>query len=167
MPLHNQSRPLSPHLDVYRWTVTMAMSTAHRITGLALYGGHAIIVGWLVAMAATPGAYEFARGLALSPVGLVVMVLYSWALFHHMCGGIRHFVWDTGHGMAHPQRDWLAWGTLIGGVVLTALFLGRHRARPRALAEPTRSVATRLPHACHPSRPPSFTLAGSFRCVLP
>ena len=122
MPRTQISRPLSPHLGVYRWTVTMAMSTAHRITGIALYGGHALIVGWLVAMASTPGAYEGARAIALSPVGLVVLFLYSWALFHHLMGGIRHFIWDTGHGMDYPQRDQIAWGTLIGGVLATVLF---------------------------------------------
>ena len=116
------SRPLSPHLDIYRWTITMAMSTAHRITGVALYGGHALIVGWLVAMAATPGAYETTRAIALSPVGLIVLFLYSWALFHHMMGGIRHFIWDTGHGLDHPMRDQIAWATLAGGMGATLLF---------------------------------------------
>lgn len=116
------SRPLSPHLGVYRWTITMAMSTAHRITGIALYGGHALIVAWLVAMAATPGAYETARGFALSIPGHIVLFLYSWALFHHMMGGIRHFIWDTGHGLQHPQRDQISWATLIGGIGFTVLF---------------------------------------------
>lgn len=100
----------------------MAMSTAHRITGVALYFGHALIVGWLVAMAASPGAYEAVRGFALSPFGIVILMLYSWALFHHMGGGLRHFVWDTGRGMGHPARDQLAWGTLAFGLVATALF---------------------------------------------
>ncbi|MEM7567470.1 MAG: succinate dehydrogenase, cytochrome b556 subunit [Pseudomonadota bacterium] len=122
MPKTHAARPLSPHLDIYRWTITMAMSTAHRITGIALYGGHALIVGWLVAMAATPGAYETARAIALSPLGLIVLFLYSWALFHHMMGGIRHFIWDTGHGLDHPTRDQLAWGTLAGGIGATLLF---------------------------------------------
>jgi succinate dehydrogenase / fumarate reductase cytochrome b subunit len=119
---HTQPRPLSPHLGIYRLTVTMAMSIAHRITGIALYAGHFLIVAWLVAMAATPGAYDVARAIAISPLGLIVLFLYSWALFHHMMGGIRHFVWDTGHGLDHPMRDYLAWGTLIGGVVATVLF---------------------------------------------
>ena len=122
MPRTQISRPLSPHLGIYRWTVTQAMSTAHRITGIALYGGHALIVGWLVAMAAAPGAYDGARAIALSPVGLVILFLYSWALFHHLMGGIRHFIWDTGHGMDHPQRDQIAWGTLVGGVLATVVF---------------------------------------------
>lgn len=122
MPNTHSPRPLSPHLGVYRWTITMAMSTAHRITGVALYGGHALLVGWLVAMAAAPGAYDAARAIALSPLGLIVMVLYSWALFHHMMGGIRHLIWDTGRGMDHPHRDQLAWATLAGGLLAAALF---------------------------------------------
>jgi len=115
------ARPLSPHLQVYRWPVTMAMSIAHRFTGGALYFGTLLLVWLLLAAATGQSAYELASSVFGSILGQLVMFGYSLALFHHMLGGIRHFVWDTGRGMEPGTRDAIAWATLAGSVALTLL----------------------------------------------
>ena len=124
-----EARPLSPHLFIYRPMLTMMMSIAHRITGAALYAGTVLLAWYLVAMAAGPDAFSWAAWAYGSIVGRIVLFLFTWALFHHLLGGVRHFLWDLGWGMEHPAREWLAQGTLIGGLVLalivwaTVLFL--------------------------------------------
>lgn len=98
------ARPLSPHLQIYRWSWTMAMSIAHRVTGLALYAGTVLIAAWLVAAASGPAAFETAQAIAGSVLGRLVLFVYSFALLHHMVGGLRHFVWDMGHGYEPQTR---------------------------------------------------------------
>ena len=115
------AQPLSPHLQIYRWTWTMAMSVFHRITGTALYGGSALVAIWLVALASGPTAYGWVAWFFGSIVGQLVLFVYTWILMHHMLGGLRHFVWDFGHGLDRERRLWLARGTLIGSIVLTVL----------------------------------------------
>lgn len=102
------ARPLSPHLQIYRWSWTMAMSIAHRATGCALYGGTVLIAAWLVAAASGPTAFETAQWIAGSILGRLVLFLYSFALLHHMVGGLRHFVWDMGKGYELQTRMNLA-----------------------------------------------------------
>ncbi len=114
-------RPLSPHLQIYRPMLTMMMSIVHRITGVALYFGTLLLVLWLVAAATSPEAYRLASAIAGSILGLIVLFGYSWALIHHMLGGIRHFVWDTGHGLGPEWREVLAKATIGGSVGLTVL----------------------------------------------
>ena len=123
-------RPLSPHLQIYRPVMTMMMSIAHRITGAALYVGSILLIAWLLAAAAGPDAFLRAQTFMGSPIGLLLLFGFTWALFHHALGGIRHLIWDTGRGMDAPWRDRLAYGTLVGSVALTillwiALFLAR------------------------------------------
>ena len=115
-------RPLSPHLQIYRPVMTMMMSIAHRITGAALYFGSILLVAWLLAAAAGPDAFVRAQTFMGSPIGLLLLFGFTWALFHHALGGIRHLIWDTGQGMDAPWRERLAYGTLIGSVALTILF---------------------------------------------
>jgi succinate dehydrogenase / fumarate reductase cytochrome b subunit len=115
-------RPLSPHLQIYRPVMTMMMSIAHRITGAALYFGSILLIAWLLAAAAGPDAFLRAQTFMGSPIGLLLLFGFTWALFHHALGGIRHLIWDTGRGMDAPWRDRLAYGTLIGSVALTILF---------------------------------------------
>jgi succinate dehydrogenase / fumarate reductase, cytochrome b subunit len=112
-------RPLSPHLQIYRPMLTMIMSIAHRITGMALYFGTLLLAWFLIAAATGPGAYAAAASFLNSIPGKLILFGFTWALFHHLLGGIRHIIWDSGHGFAHPQREWLAQATLIGGIVLT------------------------------------------------
>jgi succinate dehydrogenase / fumarate reductase cytochrome b subunit len=113
------NRPLSPHLQIYRWPLTMAMSIAHRVTGSALYGGTLILVWWLMAAASGPGYFDFVNRLLGSWIGLIVLFGFTWALIHHMLGGLRHFIWDTGRGLDKPARDQLALATIVGSIVLT------------------------------------------------
>jgi len=101
-------RPLSPHLQIYRWSWTMAMSIAHRATGCALYGGTFLIALWLVAAASGPHAYETAQWIAGSILGRLVLFVYTFALLHHAAGGIRHLIWDTGRGFDPQTRMNLA-----------------------------------------------------------
>lgn len=114
-------RPLSPHLQIYRWTWTMAMSVVHRVTGIALYGGIALFAIWLVALAAGPRAFDGVQWFFGSPIGILVLFGYTWVLLHHMLGGVRHLVWDFGHGMEPGTRIAMARFTLIGSITLTVL----------------------------------------------
>lgn len=115
------ARPLSPHLQIYRLTVTMVMSIVHRITGAGLYAGTLLLAWWLVAVASGPDAYAVFEGFIGSWFGRLVLFGYTWALIHHMLGGIRHFIWDFGMGFELRTADLMAWGTVLGSVVLTVL----------------------------------------------
>ncbi|WP_182085998.1 succinate dehydrogenase, cytochrome b556 subunit [Aureimonas sp. ME7] len=115
------ARPLSPHLTVYRFRPTMAMSILHRITGCALYVGTALVVWWLVAAASGPDAFSWASAFFNSIVGRLILFGYSWALLHHMAGGIRHLIWDTGAGLGREQSTRFAIATLVASLVGTVL----------------------------------------------
>ncbi len=99
----------------------MAMSIAHRVTGSALYVGTLLLAWWLIAVASGPNAYATFQSVAASWIGRLVLFGYTWALIHHMLGGIRHLIWDTIHGLEPGDRDWLARATLFGSVALTIL----------------------------------------------
>ena len=111
-------RPLSPHLQIYRWSWTMAMSIFHRATGSALYIGTALLAIWFVALASGPRAFYAVQWFFGSPLGILILFGYTWALMHHMLGGVRHLIWDFGHGFG-PERLSMARFTLIGSIVLT------------------------------------------------
>ncbi len=115
------NRPLSPHLSVYRFTWTMAMSIAHRITGVAAYFAVPLIAVFLWAVNDGPESYDLVARLLGSWPGLLVLVGLSWALIHHTIGGVRHIVWDTGAGLDRASRFLWAQGTLLGSVALTVL----------------------------------------------
>lgn len=117
----NSNRPLSPHLSVYKLIPTMAMSIAHRITGVGLYIGTILVAIWLAAAASGPGAYNAVMGVYGSWFGLLVLFAYTWTLMHHMLGGIRHFIWDTGSMMEKHTSTKMAWATLAGSITLTVL----------------------------------------------
>jgi succinate dehydrogenase cytochrome b subunit len=112
-------RPLSPHLSVYRVMINTAMSIVHRITGAALYFGTLLLAAWLVAAAMGEQQFNMVNALFGHPIGKLVLVGYTWAIFHHMLGGLRHFVWDTGRGFEIWQVNLLAWLTIIGSISLT------------------------------------------------
>jgi succinate dehydrogenase / fumarate reductase cytochrome b subunit len=114
-------RPISPHLQIYRVTLTMALSILHRATGIALYVGTLLLVWWLVAAASGHAAYATVQAFTGSIIGRLIVFGYTWALMHHMLSGIRHFVWDLGYGFKANEREALTWGALIGGIVLTIL----------------------------------------------
>ena len=115
------NRPLSPHLQIYAPMLTMMMSILHRLTGVALYFGTALLVWWLLAAASGPGAYEVFTNIASSVPGLVVLFGFTWALVHHLLGGLRHFIWDMGAGFELPDIELLARATLGGSLVLTVI----------------------------------------------
>jgi succinate dehydrogenase / fumarate reductase, cytochrome b subunit len=114
-------RPLSPHLQIYKPSITMVMSILHRITGAALFFGTLLLVIALVALASGKTSYATVQAIYGSFLGKLVLFGYTWALFQHMCGGIRHFIWDTGAGLERETRMKLAWATLIGSLGLTVI----------------------------------------------
>ena len=115
------ARPLSPHLQIYRPMLTMMMSIAHRITGFGLYFGTLILAWWLLAAASGPNGYAKFGAFAGSIIGRLILFGYTWALIHHMLGGIRHLIWDTGRGFGPVEREWLAAANLIGSIAVTVL----------------------------------------------
>ena len=114
-------RPLSPHLQIYRPMLTMMMSIAHRITGASLAVGFALLTWWLVAVSLGPEAYALVDAFFGSLIGRLLLFLFTWALIHHMLGGIRHLIWDTGRGLDKVSIEVFAWATLISSIVLTVL----------------------------------------------
>ena len=114
-------RPLSPHLDIYRFTLTMAMSIAHRITGVGLYIGVLLLVWFLLALSGDATTYAHFSGFLRSFIGQIVLFGFTWSLFHHMLGGVRHALWDAGIGLDDPLRERLAQLTLIGGFALSVV----------------------------------------------
>ena len=99
----------------------MTMSVFHRATGTALYVGIALFAIWLVALASGPRAFDTVQWFFGSPLGYLILFGYTWVLMHHMLGGVRHLVWDFGHGMEPAQRVNMARFTLIGSIILTVL----------------------------------------------
>jgi succinate dehydrogenase / fumarate reductase, cytochrome b subunit len=90
----SDSRPVSPHLQVWRWHPTMAASIMHRVSGVGLYGGTLLIAVWLVALASGPDAYLTAETIAFSIPGQILLFLWAFAALFHLANGIRHLVWD-------------------------------------------------------------------------
>jgi succinate dehydrogenase / fumarate reductase, cytochrome b subunit len=114
-------RPLSPHLTVFRPILTMMMSIVHRITGAALYFGTLLLAWWLIAAASGPNPFATVQWVMGSIIGRLVLFGYTWALIHHMLGGIRHIIWDIGYGFGAQEREWLARAGLIGSIALTII----------------------------------------------
>jgi succinate dehydrogenase / fumarate reductase, cytochrome b subunit len=115
------SRPLSPHLQVYRPMLSMTMSIMHRLTGLALAAGFILLVWWFTAASISDDYFNLVNGFFANWFGRLVMFGFTWALMHHMLGGLRHFLWDTGRGFALNKVEWLVRANLIGSILLTIL----------------------------------------------
>ena len=114
-------QPLSPHLQIYRLTLSMMMSGLHRITGLALCAGMIMVTWWLLAAAAGQNAYAVFEAFSTSWIGRLILFGFSWAMIHHVVGGIRYLIWDLGYGLEPDEREWLVRANLILPLVLTAL----------------------------------------------
>ena len=114
-------RPLSPHLTIYRLTLTMMMSIVHRITGAALYVGTLLVAWWLIAAASGPNGYATVQWFMGSWIGRLMLFGYTWALIHHILSGLRYLIWDTGRGFGPSEREWLVRATLFGSVTLTVV----------------------------------------------
>lgn len=117
-----RARPLSPHLQIWRWHVTMLGSILHRVTGVGLYAGAALVVAWLATLAAGPECYAAFVALAGSPIGLLVWVALSAAAFYHLASGVRHLVWDTGAGLEPKTASMLSTLSIVFALLATAAF---------------------------------------------
>ncbi len=112
-------RPLSPHLQVYRPQLTSVLSILHRITGMALVFGLVLLAWWLIAAAAGPEAFGVAQAFLGSWFGLLVLFGLSCALFYHLCNGVRHLIWDSGHLFEIEDVHRSGWIMLVAAAVLT------------------------------------------------
>ncbi|RTL69366.1 MAG: succinate dehydrogenase, cytochrome b556 subunit [Hyphomicrobiales bacterium] len=114
-------RPLSPHLSIYRFQINMLMSILHRITGAANYFGSAFLAAWLLSAAVGRKEYDSLNALLTHPIGMLLVFGYTWSVIHHMVGGVRHLIWDTGRGLTIGQVNSLSWLTLTLSLALTCL----------------------------------------------
>jgi len=118
------NRPLSPHLQIYRLPLTGIMSISHRACGIANAGGSLMLIYWLAALAGGPTAFARASAIFGSIPGQIVLFAFSVSLFYHLCNGIRHLVWDSGHGFAIPAVYRSGRVVLVATAVLTLLAWG-------------------------------------------
>ncbi len=115
----SSNRPLSPHLQVYRPQITSTLSILHRLTGVVLAFGTLLLTYWLVAAASGPEAFDTAQGLIGSFFGRLLLFGWSFALFYHLCNGIRHLIWDAGYGFEIEAATRSGWMVVGASVVLT------------------------------------------------
>jgi succinate dehydrogenase / fumarate reductase, cytochrome b subunit len=113
-------RPLSPHLQVYRWQMGNTLSILHRATGVALALGLVALCCWLVALAGGEETYGAAMHVFSSPVGLLFLLGWTFSFLFHLLNGVRHLFWDAGYGFERAQRQASGWIAVVGAVVLTA-----------------------------------------------
>lgn len=117
----NLQRPLSPHLQVYKWPLAMVISILHRITGVALAIGAVLLVVVLVSVAAGPTSYEVMRGYITSSLGQIFLFLWTVALFLHLFNGIRHLVWDAGYGFEKSTTKNSGILVILAAIVFTTI----------------------------------------------
>ena len=115
------NRPLSPHIQIYRWQITMVLSIAHRFTGIALGVGALVLVYWLSAASYGPDSFSTAQSLVASPLGILLLLGWTFALYFHLCNGIRHLAWDTGWGFELARMRATGWSVIVASVALTAV----------------------------------------------
>jgi succinate dehydrogenase / fumarate reductase, cytochrome b subunit len=114
-------RPLSPHLQIYRWPLTMATSILHRVTGCAVGAGTLLLTWWLVAAATSDQAFDTVQWVIGSPVGLFCLFGWTVALLYHFFNGIRHLAWDVGFGFEKQEYTLSSLGVLIATGVCSIL----------------------------------------------
>jgi succinate dehydrogenase / fumarate reductase, cytochrome b subunit len=114
-------RPLSPHMGIYKWQVQMVTSIVHRATGIALSVGTLLVLWGVYSLASGEDSYNQFKTCIGSPIGLVLMFGWTWALFYHLCNGIRHLFQVGGMGYAIPQFVRSSWLSIIGSIVLTII----------------------------------------------
>jgi len=118
----NSGRPLSPHLTVFRWPITMALSILHRMTGVAMSVGLVVYAIWLMAAAASPALYAGLNDFFGTLLGQLLLIGWSFAFFLHLANGIRHLVWDAGRGIDRATANSSGWFIAVVSVVATGLF---------------------------------------------
>ena len=127
---HSDPRPLSPHLQIYRPMLTMMMSIMHRITGVGLYFGIILLIWWLTAASISADYFVLTQSIFGHWLSKLVLFGFTWALLHHMLGGLRHLLWDTGHGFKLTTVEWLARLNISLSILLTlALWIGVYLVR--------------------------------------
>jgi succinate dehydrogenase / fumarate reductase cytochrome b subunit len=114
-------RPLSPHLGIYRWQLTMVLSILHRATGVALAAGTILLIALLLALAAGPEQFEAVRAFCGSPAGMLMLIGWTWSLCFHLCNGIRHLAWDAGWGFQIPRAYVTGYTVVAVSALLTLL----------------------------------------------
>ena len=119
--MKSADRPISPHLQVYRWQLTSVLSILHRAAGIVLSAGAILLVWWLVAAASGPDAYEGVANFLGSWIGLLLLFGWTAGLFYHLCNGIRHLVWDTGQALDLKSTYLGGWLVVGGTAVLTVV----------------------------------------------
>ena len=114
-------RPLSPHLQVYRLTLSMVMSGLHRITGICLVAGMVMLTWWLLAAAAGQNAYATFEAFSTNWFGRLILLGFSWAALHHLIGGLRYLVWDLGIWIENDERELLIKANIVASIACTVL----------------------------------------------
>jgi len=114
--------PLSPHLSIYRWPITMTLSILHRVTGVAMSGGLIVLCAWLISAAAGAADYERVVSLLSTMIGKLMLIGFSFAFFFHLANGVRHLVWDVGYGFEKHQANASAWFVLLLAGGMTAAY---------------------------------------------
>ena len=114
-------RPLSPHLQVYKPQLTSVLSILHRISGIALAVGTVLLVWWLVAASTGVDAFNTVQRFIGSWIGRLCLLGWSFALFYHLCNGIRHLFWDMGQGFELETAYKFGWGVVVVSIALTLI----------------------------------------------
>ena len=114
--------PLSPHLSIYRWPITMTLSILHRVTGVAMSVGLIVLCAWLLSAAAGAADYDRVASLLSSVIGRLMLIGFSFAFFFHLANGVRHLFWDVGYGFEKYQANASAWFVLLLAGGMTAAF---------------------------------------------
>lgn len=115
----SRSMPVSPHLGIYRWQITMTLSILHRVSGVVLYSGALGLVYWLVALALGPDAFAQAGWFFRSWIGQILLCVWSLAFFYHLLNGIRHLAWDAGYGFTKRAYHASGWFVVASAATLT------------------------------------------------
>src|ERR1700760_2837250 len=114
-----RARPTSPHALIYRWEIGMFLSILHRVTGAFLGMGLLALSYWLIALASGPGSYAGAVRLLSSPIGLLLLLGWTFSFMFHLLNGVRHLFWDAGKGFERTARHASAWFAVLGAIALT------------------------------------------------
>ena len=119
-----RERPLSPHMSIWRWHITMASSILHRATGVALYVGALILAGWALVLASGPVGYDRYVELLASPLGRLVLFGLTVSIFYHLANGVRHLFWDAGEGFEPKTASMTAAAAMTFSVVISVFVWG-------------------------------------------
>jgi len=118
--MSNEGRPLSPHLSVYRWPITMTLSILHRVTGVSLSIGLIALVVWLEAIALGVSSYAVLGNWMSTVIGQLLLLGWCFSFFFHLCNGVRHLFWDAGRGFEISQANTSSWVVIVATFLLTA-----------------------------------------------